>query len=222
MIMKNSHLTIVKRTFRWLGSIWYIPFFKESLFILFILQLITLGSVIKLGHELHCSITLIMNGLSGESQSEFSSSMSFLNSSSFSKRFDTSKRVSIVKEKHHISEASSVATSTCPSEVDVDCKYSEQSPRESDNNYVAEDNQQEDNRRMRNELECESYKSGEDFQSQSPRYEDEDCYGQTSNSQRGPQTMSVGFDVVFYIRILISIPKLLLKYDLAFCDVRMM
>lgn len=134
-----------------------------------------------------------MNGLSSESQSEFSSSMSFLKSSSFSKRFDTSKRVSIVKEKRPLSETSSNASSTCPSEVGVDGGYVEQSPYDVDNNDMSGSIHQEEYGALTGELDCESCKTGEDYQSQSPRYEDEIGNDQVSMPQRGPKTMSVGF-----------------------------
>ena len=136
-----------------------------------------------------------MNGLSGESQGEFSSSMSFLKSPPFSKRFDTSKRVSIVKEKRPISETSSNASSTVPSEIGVDGGYVEQSPYDIDNDCGSEVIHHEDNGLLKGELDCESCNTGEDFQSQSPRYEDEDGNCQTSMTSRGPRTMSVGFQI---------------------------
>lgn len=133
-----------------------------------------------------------MNGLPSESQDGFSSSMSFLNPSAYSKRYDSTKKNSIISDVHQTVNADPVAPGSCTSEV-VDDMYSESPTQEIVDEYDAEFDQYEDTGRSPREVDCQSYRSKEEYHSQSQRSYHEDEGDREPTPSRGPRTMSVGF-----------------------------
>lgn len=132
-----------------------------------------------------------MNGLPGESQDGFSSSMSFLNPSAYSKRFDSTKKISIISDVPQTVDAEPVASGSCASEV-VDATYSESPTQGLVDEYDADYNQYEDAGRSPREVDCQSYRSKEEYHSQSQRSYNEDECDRDPTPSRGPRTMSVG------------------------------